>query len=200
MSEVLKLPLEEPIRQTRMLPLNAPAESAEGQRVRWLLQLGDAQRRREAEQKALQATAQAVQKTLLSLQSSVNGRLDLVAQQVVELGLALAREIVGDALDRGLVDPTPTVVRCLRDCVHGADPKDLIVYLHPDDLAPVQDRIRRMPAVQLEFGLARFVADPALARGAVRAETGAGRLRYDPQQVFARLADAVRSSVAGGAP
>lgn len=200
MSEVLKLPLEEPIRQTRMLPLHAPAESAEGQRVRWLLQLGDAQRRREAEQKALQATAQAVQKTLLSLQSSVNGRLDLVAQQVVELGLALAREIVGDALDRGLVDPTPTVVRCLRDCVHGADPKDLIVYLHPDDLAPVQDRIRRMPAVQLEFGLARFVADPSLARGAVRAETGAGRLRYDPQQVFARLADAVRSSVAGGAP
>lgn len=199
MSEVLKLPLEEPIRQARMLPLQAPVESAEGKRVRWLLQLGEAQRRREAEQKALHATAQALQKTLLSLQGSVNSRLDQVAQQVVELGIALAREIVGDALERGLVDPTATVLRCLRDCVHGADPKDLVVYLHPEDLAPVQDRIRRMPELQAEFGLARFLADPSLARGAVRAETGAGRLRYDPQQVFARLAEAVRSSLAGGA-
>jgi flagellar biosynthesis/type III secretory pathway protein FliH len=199
MLEVHKLPLEESLLSVRLVSLQAPADSPTGQRASWLLQLGQAQVRRETETKILQSALQAMQKSLLGLQSTVNGRLDLVASQVVELSLAIAREIVGNALDCGLVDPTPTVIRCLRDCVHAADAKELIIYLHPDDLALVTAQLSRRPDLNIELGATRFATDPSLGRGAVRAETSAGRLRYDPAQMFERVAQAVRSAAAGGA-
>ncbi|MEI6130323.1 MAG: hypothetical protein WCR59_09690, partial [Planctomycetota bacterium] len=79
MLEVHKLPLEESLLSVRLVSLQAPADSPTGQRASWLLQLGQAQVRRETETKILQSALQAMQKSLLGLQSTVNGRLDLVA-------------------------------------------------------------------------------------------------------------------------
>jgi len=45
-----------------------------------------------------------------------------------------------------------------------------------------------------------LLPDPSLPRGGVRAETGAGRLRYEPLAALERVAAAVRGAAAGGAP
>ena len=48
---------------------------------------------------------------VISRGSFLAGRLDEVATIAVELGLAIAREIVGAAIDKSEVDPTPTTTR-----------------------------------------------------------------------------------------
>jgi flagellar biosynthesis/type III secretory pathway protein FliH len=197
-AEISRLPLSEPVAGVRLLPLLAddPATAA---RVRWLLDLGQAQRRRAEEARVLQATAAALQQSLQSLPAAVAARLEQVAAMTVELGIAVAREIVGAALQQGLVDPTPTVLHCLRDAVHGAERADLRIHVHPDDMGPLLERLANVPDVAAAVAAAQFVADAALTRGAVRAETGAGRLRWEPQQVFERVAAAVRDAAAGAA-
>ncbi|CAN0490436.1 unnamed protein product, partial [Discosporangium mesarthrocarpum] len=124
--------------------------------------------------------------------SEVNGRLDEIAGIAVELGLSIAKEIVGASLEQGRVDPTATVARCLADCVHGSDRGDLVVRLHPEDVAAVQTNLQNMPELANELDAATIVADATIARGGVRAETGAGRLHYDPREVLTRICDEVR--------
>ena len=43
-----------------------------------------------------------------------------------------------------------------------------------------------------EIASSRFVADATVARGGVRAETGSGRLLYDPREVLERICAEVR--------
>lgn len=193
-----RLPLRQKLTGLRLLAQQRGADAAAAPRVAWLLSLQEQQQRRAAEAQALQGLAQAVQRALQGAQAELQVRLDQLAGTVVELGLALAREIVGQAAGSGLVDPTPVVLHCLRDCVHGPDRTDLRIHLHPDDLGMVLDRLARMPDVAAALAAADLLPDPALARGAVRAETGAGRLRYDLQETFERVAAAVRSVAAGG--
>ncbi len=70
------------------------------------------------------------------------------------------------------------------------------MHLHPEDLAPVLTRLSQMPELKAQLAACRLLPDPALARGAVRAETATGRLRYDPAEVFERIASTVRSAAA----
>ena len=142
-------------------------------------------------------TADAQQRAIMRAQVQtvpgvVQQRLDEIAGIAVELGLGIAREIVGAALDNGQVDPTATVARCLADCVHGSDRADLVVRLHPGDVAAVQTKLQAMPELQQELDAATLVADQSVPRGGVRAETGAGRLHYDPREVLERICDEVR--------
>jgi flagellar biosynthesis/type III secretory pathway protein FliH len=195
---VLRVELDEPVRAVRLLSRSAAGDAAAAAKAQWLVTLGEARARRLAESQALQTTTQAVQRTLQQLTASVGSRVDQIAAMVVELGLCVAREIVGQALDRGAVDPTATVVHCLRDCVHGPAGADLVVHLHPDDLAPVLAALALHPELQQQIAQCRILPDATLARGAVRAETGAGRLRYDPREVFERVAAAVRAAADGG--
>jgi flagellar biosynthesis/type III secretory pathway protein FliH len=162
------------------------------ERVRELLDLKQRDEQRAAALKALRELARSCQRTVDGLPQQVVQRLDEVAALAVELGLALANELVGDALGKGLVDPTPTVARCLRDCVHGSSKADLVLRLHPDDLASVQQNLAATPDLQEELAVARFVADPTVPRGGVRAETGAGRLHFDPREVLDRICAEVR--------
>lgn len=161
-------------------------------RAQQLLDLLAREAQRAAAVQAVRDVAQAAQRTVEALPLLVQQRLDDVAAIAVELGLALAAEIVGQSLHKGLVDPTPTVMRCLRDCVHGASSADLVVRLHPQDLASVQSALRTSSELAEEIAAARFVADGAVPRGGVHAETGAGRLCYDPREVLARICDEVR--------
>jgi flagellar biosynthesis/type III secretory pathway protein FliH len=170
----------------------APGSPAEP-RVRWLLQLGERGRRDEAEHRALLAVAEAVQQALADLPILVQARLDQVAALAVGIGLAVAREVVGTALERGAVDPTPMVERCLREAVAGSNGAPLRIWLHPQDLAPVLERLANRPDLQPALAQAELVADPGLGRGAVRAETGAGCLRWDPIQALERISAEVRA-------
>ncbi|MFN9275933.1 MAG: FliH/SctL family protein [Planctomycetota bacterium] len=157
-----------------------------------LLDLRQREQDRVAEADAVRAVCAAARQAVDAVPATVGARVEDLARVATELGLALAREIVGAATDRGLVDPTPVELRCLRDCVHGAGKADLVVRLHPDDLAAVQERLRGHDVLRQEIADARFVADPVVPRGGVRAETGAGRLLYDPQEVLARICAEVR--------
>lgn len=161
-------------------------------RLQTLVDLARRERQREEQAAALMSFVEAARRAIGEVPARVQDGLDGVAAIAVDLGLAIARELVGAALDQGKVDPTPAVVRCLRECVHGSERADLTLRLHPDDLALVQRRLADMPELHEQQEQARFVADPALARGAVRAETSAGRLRYDPREVLERICDQVR--------
>ena len=76
--------------------------------------------------------------------------------------------------------------------IHRRTILDLVVKLNPEDLANVQTRLAQMPELGEEVAAARFVADPTVPTGGVRAETGAGRLRYDPREVLERICNEVR--------
>ncbi|MCA8978212.1 MAG: hypothetical protein KDC98_26025 [Planctomycetes bacterium] len=189
----LKIPVTEPIVGLRLH--GASRSAAVSQRSTWLLSLRDREKQRRADSMALHAFAAAATDAFETLPRIIGERLDGIAEIAVELGLAIAREIVGDALDRGHVDPTATVARCLRDCVHGSSAADLNVYLHAEDLATVEANLAGQPEVREQLAKARLLVDPGIGRGAVRAETEAGRLQYDPRQALERVSAEVRREV-----
>tara|TARA_R110002072_G_scaffold174303_1_gene329293 strand:- start:5139 stop:5732 length:594 start_codon:yes stop_codon:yes gene_type:complete len=169
-----------------------PGGVPESPKARQLLDLEAQNMAREADAQVMRDLLAEARNQIVALPGVVNERLEEIAGITVELGLAIAREIVGDALDQGRVDPTPTVARCLADCVHGSDRSDLVIKLHPDDMANVQTRIAQMTELGEEFAAARFVADATVPSGGVRAETGAGRMHYDPREILERICNEVR--------
>lgn len=192
MTTVGKLPVNQNIAGLRLHSRATAAGSPHADKVAWLLSLQAREEQRQAEAASLLSFTAAATQAIGALPKSVGDRLDEVAATAVELGLAVAREIVGSALDRGTYDPTPTVARCLRDCVHGSSRADLVIRLNPADLELVQRRLAQLPELQEEVSCARFVGDASVGRGAVRAETEAGRLRYDPREALERVAAEVR--------
>lgn len=176
----------------RLHTRRGPGGVPESPRARVLLDLEAKNVKREADMEAMRQVLADTRGQLAGIPGIVNGRLDEVSGIAVELGLAIAREIVGSALDQHYVDPTPTVARCLRDCVHGSNQADLVIKLNPNDLANVKTRIAEIPELAREAADAQFVADPSIPSGGVRAETGAGRLHYDPREVLERICEEVR--------
>ncbi len=195
MTSVQQPPAAAPIVGIRLHSREPAPGSPQAKKVAWLLSLDVRAKQEASDSAALQAFAKTVQEAIHQLPQAVGSRLEEIAGIAVELGLAIAREIVGQALDQGHVDPTPIVVRCLRDCVHGSERTDLVVRLHPADLELVQTQLARMPEIVDEVAAARLVADATMARGAVRAETETGRLRYDPREALERVCAEVRREV-----
>lgn len=181
-----------PLRGLRLHGVAPRVGTPSARKVEWLRSLAVQQQQQQADRQALAGVAQAIQRALQALTPTVNARLDQVAALAVELGLAVAREVVGAALDRGFVDPTPTVARCLRDCVHGSKAGDLVVRVHPEDLGLVMAGVERDPELRAQMAAAKLQPDASLGRGAVRAETGAGRLVWEPREAFERIAEQVR--------
>jgi flagellar biosynthesis/type III secretory pathway protein FliH len=175
--------------------LHSGANAQGNAKVEWLLSLAQREAERKKAQASVEQVAAAVVKALGELPATVNARIDEIAGIAVELGLTVARELVGNALEKGHYDPTPTVVRCLRDCVHGSRVDDLVLRLHTDDLRIVRDRLAAMPELADEVERTKFVADPRVPRGAVRAETETGRLKYDPREALDRVCEEIRREV-----
>lgn len=111
-----------------------------------------------------------------------------VAALATELGLAVAREIVGDALERRNVDLVPIVRRCLQACVTSGDRTNVVLRVCPAD----QPRLVELAESQQ----IRLVADESLAVGSVRLETATGSVAYQPQEVLQRLSDDLRRELA----
>jgi flagellar biosynthesis/type III secretory pathway protein FliH len=191
MTTTSTVPLGEPLTGLRLHARRTTGGAPAALRVQQLLDLRQRETQREAAVQATHDLARAARGVVESIPAQVQKQLDEVTGIAVELGLALAREIVGDALAKGLIDPTATVARCLRDCVHGSSKADLVVRLHPHDLAAVRTGLQSL-ANQDDVAAAKFVADPSVPRGGVRAETGAGRLHYDPREVLERMCAEVR--------
>ncbi len=195
MTTAQRVPVSTPIIGIRLHARQQVAGTPRATKVAWLLSLDAREKQRAADAAALQAISRSVQQAIAGMPTAVGGRLDEIAGIAVELGLAIAREIVGSAIDRGFVDPTPTEARCLRDCVHGSSSADLVVRLHPADLELVRTQLAKMPELADEVAASRLCADATVARGAVRAETETGRLRYDPREALERVSAEVRREV-----
>ncbi|GAB4142731.1 MAG: hypothetical protein Fur0037_10050 [Planctomycetota bacterium] len=195
MRQALRLPSQRPIRGLRLHTRLSVSDGSAGSGAIWLEGLAEERRRREDERKALAAIAASVERAMQRLVADVGSRLDEVSRTAVEIGLAVAREIVGDAVDGGRFDPTPVVLRCLQDSVGGARNADLTIRLHPDDLAAVMHGVERSPQDRQRLEALQLVPDPALARGAVEAATDSGRLLWDPREVLERLSQEIRREV-----
>jgi flagellar biosynthesis/type III secretory pathway protein FliH len=167
-------------------------------RTAWLLELREASEREQRRHQELRACLQGLGRAAAALPDLVARRLQEVAELATEIGLAVAGEVVGEALGRGLVDPTPTVRRCLEQAVSGLTGSGLEVRLHPEDLSAVMAELDRDQALRSGVERTHFVPDPSLARAAVRIETDAGRLLYDHREVLRRIGDDVRKEL--GAP
>jgi flagellar biosynthesis/type III secretory pathway protein FliH len=145
---------------------------------------------------ALEACAAGIERALGAVPGLVRGNLQQVAALATEVGLTLARDVVADAADRGLVDPTEAVLRCLSQATRADDTEPLSISLHPDDLAVVAGALAHHEAVRARTARAHFVPDAAVPRGSARVHTGAGKLAYDPREVLARMTAAVRAQAA----
>jgi len=118
--------------------------------------------------------------------------LEQVSDLATEIGLTVAREVVGSALDQGLVDITAVVRRCLDRAVGGAGTSKLRIQLSPDDLSTVIQNLDEHPDMRERMQQVELRPDSSVERGHVRVETGAGSLFYDPLEVLARISDEVR--------
>ena len=196
MTQFMKLSLARPLRGLR--PRAVPVEEIESSSasVEWIFALRERARDEARRGAAVQTCLEGIERAVASITEMVDRRLDEVAGLATELGLALAKEVVGSALEKDLVDPTPTVRRCLRDLSDGAD-SPIAVFLAPADLDHVLDELANEEDPRERAARARFAADPELNPGSVRVETGAGRLLYDPAEVLARICDEVRREIAG---
>lgn len=192
MTSMNSIPVTARLVGLRLHTRRGPGGVPEAPRARQLLDLESQNLRRQADEKVLRDLLSEARNQVAAMPGILTTRLDEIAGITVELGLAIAREIVGAALDQGMVDPTPTVARCLADCVHGSDRGDLVIKLNPGDMASVQTRIAQMPDLGEELAKTHFVADRSVPTGGVRAETGAGRLHYDPREVLERICEQVR--------
>jgi hypothetical protein len=170
----------------RLEPRSAPAPEAPLRRLH-LLEERAARERREHE--ALLAAAQALGEAAVAVRAEAARALESLGRQAVELALAIARELVGNAVDRGDADPLPAVLRCL-DAAAGHGP--VSVALAPADLERVMSRMAADPELRARAAACAFVADPALPAGHVRAQAGAAQLAHDPRELFARIAAELR--------
>ena len=109
-----------------------------------------------------------------------------------ELGLAIAREVVGVAVEEGLLDPSETVLRCLRQIVQGGTESGLRIELSPEDLNSVIANLEASPELKDVVRDVEFVANPALDRACVEISTRRGRMVYDPSEVLDRICDEIR--------
>jgi len=184
-------------RRVRALRLHtAQDERSAGERRRQQLS-GLAQKAQQdaAAREALVACVGNIERQLASIPGLVTGNLEEVSDLATEIGLAVAREVVGSALEQGLVDTTAVVRRCLDHAVGGPGVSQLRVRLSPDDLSTVVQSLDEHADIRARMQQVEFLPDPSLAHGRVRVETDAGRLAYDPEEVLARISQELRGAM-----
>ena len=196
MTQKLKLSLTRPLKGLRPHRLPVEGSKSPGESGEWIFSVRERARAEAQRRAAVQTCLEGIDRAVDAITTNVDRRLDEVAALATELGLALAREVLGAALEKGLADPAPTVNRCLRELASGGE-KEIAVFLAPDDLDLVLDELEKQADPRERLARARFAADPELDRGFVRIETAAGRLLYDPAEVLQRICDEVRREMAG---
>ena len=188
MSHVIAMPASADLRGFRMHTRSDAEREGPSPKLVWLLNL-----RQHQEQEAQRhgAAVEAL-RALGRASEQVQQELARTATLAVELGIAIAREVVGDALDKGHFDPAPIVQRCLASAISAGDATKLSATMHPADLALVLAAIEDLPEMRAQARDVAFHADPRAARGTVRVVSGVGRLVYDPREVVERVCAAIR--------
>ncbi len=196
MTQRVKLSLTRPLEGLRSHPSPVEGAVGPGESGEWILDMRQRAREEVHRQEAFRICLEGIVKAVESMTATVDRRLEEIAALSTELGLALAREVLGAALEKGFADPTPTVERCLKESA-ARPSEDVAVFLAPDDLSEVLARLESHPDLREHVARASFTADPELDRGSVRIETASGQLLYEPAEVLQRICDEVRREMAG---
>lgn len=169
---------------------------AASERVEWLLDLHReterAEQARIERERRLASVLDACEEAIATIPDTVAAKLGEVASIASELGLSLARAIVGSVIDQGLGDTPGTVLRCLEEAVPCVDVR---VCLSPEDHASVTASFAEFPELADRFSSASFVADPTLQHGCVRVDSDFGRTSYDPRIVIEDICAEVRKEL-----
>ena len=196
MTSTFKVPFTKQVTGFRLHVAPNSSGPQESPRPSWLLDVRDRMVEEAREQAELTRIVAAVESAIAGVPGAIAQNLEQVTALAVELGLAVAAEIVGDAIERELFDPTVVVERCLRQAIVGQDRPELRIELCPADLSLVIANLDRHPELRERVQQAEFVANPSLAPKSVDVSTATGRLVYDPMEVLGRVCDEIRREVA----
>ncbi|MHC5062357.1 MAG: FliH/SctL family protein [Planctomycetota bacterium] len=194
MSDTVRLKLRRPIKSLRGHSAAIESNSAADSTAFRLLNLESEAEKRDRDRQAAKACLDQISSELSKTGDIVLENLTAVTRLATELGLCLAREIVGEALDKGIVDPTATVLSTLQSMVLSAEDAGIRIAISAEDFSLVVASLQDLPEFAAFADRVEFSVDPTLPRAAVRIETGSGRLQYEPQEVLAKLCDEVRRS------
>ena len=192
MTHTVRLPLQRKLVSLKVHSAQPELSIGESPKTRWLFDLSALGERRESDRMVALQCLEAIREALAQTATQVEENLTSIASLAIELGLALAREIVGDAIDRELLNPAAIVLRTLESVTLSPGDASLSIFLSSTDFSTVVAELQRLPEFAEFAGQTEFVIDPNLGQGAVRIETGAGRLRYEPQEVLTILCEEVR--------
>lgn len=170
----------------------AAAEQAPAPVVARLRALEQRATRERDEHTAALRALQAVGAAAGAARAEIGQALRELAQQAVELGLSIAREVVSDAIERGGLDPLPAVLACLEAAA--SEGPQIEIRLAPPDLERVMSRIAADPELRAHTHGCTFTADASLAHGEVRARSGLREIARDPREVFERIAVELRKA------
>ena len=197
MRQNLTLAFDRPVRSIAIPRVGTAAQDHSAAAER-LAGVRERMQREDATQRALADTVGELRRALNQVSARVDENLQSVTALATELGLAIAKEVVGEGVADGLLDPSSVVLRCLRDGVLGGSRPDIRIELCPEDLNMVVSALGSHPDLASEMGQLEFVANPALGRSCVEVTTESGRLSYDPEEVLRRICDEVRKEACGG--
>ena len=140
----------------------------------------------------LVTTVEHIETATAGIAPQIEANLQSVAALATEIGLAVAREVVGQALTDELLDPSDVVLRCLRQSVQTAGDAPLRIELAPSDLDRVIAALDGHPELRSRIGDVDFVPNPDLGSACVQITTAYGSLVYDPQEVLDRVCEEIR--------
>ncbi len=151
--------------------------------------------RREAREnldRSLADLAGRIREMLDEVAKRVDARLEEWSRYAVELGLALASEVLRKEVDAGTYDLAPAVRECLEAGFERRLTTAIVIHLHPEDLSPVIAAMDRTVSDPRFENRVRYEVDPTLDRGTCRIETGSGRIIHDPREVLERMIRGIR--------
>lgn len=166
-----------------------------GARPHWLLGIRDRMRAVEEDRRLLAGLCQSISGVVGQALPMVEQNLQQVTALATELGLAVAREIVGEAVDQGRIDVSGVVARCLRQMVHVDEQARIRIELHPEDHDLVVGNLEGRAELEGMVAGTDFVANPGLGRGSVEISSQSGRLLYEPMEVLERISNEIRQEL-----
>ena len=97
-----------------------------------------------------------------AMDDALDTRDDTIAEGIITLAIAVARQMVGQTL----TDTPAIVVDTVKEVLQQMPRDEISLHLHPDDAALVREHLE----TQLGQGHHRIVEDPEISRGGCRAE------------------------------
>lgn len=137
----------------------------------------------------LTAAAGALSAALGDIARTDMNRVRDLEQQVLQLAVALAEEIIGREVRD---DDSLVVAAATRALAFTPDRVPVVLRVHPDDLATVRDAVAGGAAAHLTMPV-QVVADPTIGRAGAVAEAGPLRIDAQIDAALARIRDAFAS-------